>query len=99
MKQNEDGDLYSSFCEPCSNLLINGQRHFKEINDLCGQIDGIRFRLLNKLLNLNDSRGEKNNSNRHLLVNKIWSGLKLPVDKSTETVTQNNDGKLIKIDN
>ncbi len=91
MKQNKDGDSsFSSFCGSCSTLLINGQSYSNEINDLCGQIDGIRFRILDKLLNLNDSKEKKN---RDLLLNKIWIGLKIPVDKRTEILSQDNDGK------
>ncbi len=94
MKQNKNGDsASSSFCGHCSNLLINGQSYSNEINDLHGQIDGIRFRLLDTLVKLNTSTGEKSNANRCLLANKVWSGLKIPLDKRTEILSQDNDGK------
>jgi hypothetical protein len=64
-------------------LLLKGQSFIKEANEVHGEIDGIKFRLLHQLKQSQFRFGQKTNAihpSRYLLLNKIKMGLELEID-------------------
>jgi hypothetical protein len=74
-------DSSSLFCPPCLDLLLKGQSFIKEANEVHGEIDGIKFRLLHQLINFRlVQRTNANHQSRCLLLNKIKTGLELEIE-------------------